>query len=288
MSSDMDEKRPTDPRAVSGEPQPDDSFRDMPADGDMLSESANQFFAAQYDTLYVFHFLVDSVVSADRVAVIAERALDGKEAPGELGIREVAEESSAGRTRLLREHSQILLEMMVCRIVDGFATYMSGILREVLHSRPELLRSRDQIRVDHALSFSTMEELCADLVDRKVLDLSYRGFAALEDWCNSHLSIGITSRSEERDAILEVIETRNCVVHNRGIVGAKYIHAVGEDEFSQGDSRQLGVDYLFDSCRVLFRVVRELDRRLVGKFGLSETGFDPDSDRSRRLMLPAN
>lgn len=274
--------------ATADDSPQDDWFRDMPADGDKLSASANEFFAAQYDTLYVFHLVVDSVVFADRAAVLAGRALDGKESPQGLTVREIAEDSSAGLTRRLREHSQILLEMMVCRIVDGFTTYMSGVLREVMHSTPELLRSRDQIRVDYALSFPTMEALCADLIDRKVLDLSYKGFATLEEWCKSHLSVDLESSPESHDAVVEVLETRNCIVHNRSIVGEKYIKAVGEGEFQLGDSRQLSVDYLFDSCRVLFRVVRGLDRRLVRKFELPETQFDPDADRTRRLMLPSN
>jgi hypothetical protein len=61
--------------------------------------------------------------------------------------------------RHIKANLQVLLQMILARLMDELSTYLVELIRAVLRARPELLRSNEQVRVDHVLRFGSMEEL---------------------------------------------------------------------------------------------------------------------------------
>ena len=57
-------------------------------------------------------------------------------------------------------HSPKLVDLMHCRAVDDFLSYITGLLTLVYQARPQMLKSKnEQLTTDMILQFSTMQEL---------------------------------------------------------------------------------------------------------------------------------
>lgn len=246
---------------------------------DYATDSGKYYFDSAFRIIELFHFIIDRALTSDLIALIARDAVDGKATPENLTPSELAKTNPGSNTKFLRQNSQALLEMTLCRVVDTFETYLSEVIREALQSKPEMLRSKEQIRLDYALQFGSLEELTADLIDRKVSDLSYLGFNNLDAWCNEKMGINILADEAHRNSIVEIIETRNVIVHNRGIIGAKYLKNVYNSAFKQGDSRTLDVDYLFNAFSILCSCVKSLDGRIAIKFAITTREYQPSKRR---------
>ena len=84
----------------------------------------------------------------------------------------------------MRRHSQVFLEMVISRLVDNFQRYVSELLREVLRRQPNILKTSDKsLSMDDVLRFERMEDLIADVIERRVSALSYQGFGSIQEWC---------------------------------------------------------------------------------------------------------
>lgn len=256
--SDSDEPRPQDVP-----PLQTDQGRSI----EPLSRSGKTHHQSSTDTLNLFFFLFGSLAKMDKLAqsiVQANPELAGDFQPdpnyptlGPYGLT-------------LKKYSQPFLRMLVCQLVDNFSTYLSEVMREVLHAKPELLRSAEQVRVDYVLQFSSVEELTADLIDRKVADLSYRGFTELDKWFSEKLGLPLVDTEVSRANLIEVIETRNVFVHNRGIIGEKYCRNVTNSSLSLGQIRTIDLDYLIHAFEVLLGCGHSLDEKLGAKFSLGD------------------
>ena len=245
------------------------------------SGPGTRYFDSTFKTLDLFMFVIELVLHSDYAAHVARCALDGKELPRDISPGDLAKKSPGRVTKVLRRHSQLLLEMILSRAVDEFSTYLSEIIREVLSSKPEILRTREQVRLDYVLRFESLAELTRDLVDRKVADLGYRGFTEVLDWLNLKLGISMVSNQSNISAIAEIIETRNLIAHNSSTIGTKYIKKVHGTTFKQGELREIDVDYLFRSVEALISFVRCLDEMASKKFGLVYAPYTRQSSHSK-------
>ena len=243
-----------------------------------------KYFTLTRKTLDLFFFVINQVLHSDYAAHVARCALDDKELPKDLSPADLARESPGRGTKVLRRHSQLLLEMILSRAVDEFSTYLSEIIREVLNKKPEIMRTGEQLRLDYVLGFQSLAELTRDLVDRKVAGLSYRGFTEVLEWLNQKMGISMTSGQANTLAIVEIIETRNLIAHNSSMVGAKYLKKVQGTSFKHGDLRAIDTDYLFTSMDALMVFVRALDEVVAKKFSLAYEPYERASQKqSSRL-----
>lgn len=232
-----------------------------------VSRAGKTHHQSATDIFHLFFFLFDSLAKLDKLTKglveanpeLAEQVPSDPDYPtlGPYGLT-------------LKKYSQPFLQMLVCRLVDNYTTYLSELIREVLHSKPEILRSAEQVRVDYVLRFSSVEELTADLIDRKVADLGYVGFAELEKWFGDKLGVSLIDSESQRADLVEVIETRNVFVHNRGIVGPKYCRNVPNCSFSPGEERTIDLNYLMHTFEVILVCGDTLDERVGAKFSLGD------------------
>lgn len=161
-----------------------------------------------------------------------------------------------------------MLQAFFARSVDNFEVYLVDIVREVLRQKPEILRSRQQsITLEYALAFSSIDELIQDVIEGKVNSLSYKGYSELEQWC-AEKGIPLVVRPENRPAIIELIATRNIIVHNRGRVDEKYLRTAPTSAYRLGDLRRLEVDDLFNAIAILNMAVSATDQAIAQKFNL--------------------
>jgi hypothetical protein len=171
--------------------------------------------------------------------------------------------------RGMRLLSDDLIEMLLSRLCDNFTVYMSEIIREALKSKPEMLRSKETITVELALSFNSITELQEFIVDRKVNELAYLGFRKLAEWLSSRLGLPNLDVLPSFAAISHLIEIRNCIVHNRGRASNKYLgSSVASKYLSDGEKITLSVDEIYVAVRATSDAVAFLDGEIAPKFSI--------------------
>ena len=242
---------------------------------DTLTDAGKSYAVAERTTMQIFHFVIDTALHMDGMRVIAKRALDG-ESSLEKPPKEVALLYPGPSLNFLRNVRQDLLEMIFIRLVDNFTTYLSDLLRLVLVAKPEMLRSREEVKLDYVLKFSSIEELTSDLIDRKVTDLSYLGLKELVSWIEERMGFRL-EKHELFDSIVEVIETRNVITHARGVIGKKYTRTVLHPKFQVGEKRVLEVDDLSNTADNLRNIVLELDCLAGDKYGIRSSQPQQDN-----------
>lgn len=229
-----------------------------------VTASGRYFHNELTAVLNLFDLVSKSVSGMDKVIKHLKPTAEGSEE----GAQEDDELQFGPYSQRLRDYSQHFLQMIICRLVDNFASYLADVIREVIKVKPELLRSNEQVKVEYVLQFDSMSELVTDLVDRKVTALSYGGFTEMEKWCNEKLKVPIVTDDAERDALIELIETRNVFVHNRGRVGEKYLRTVKQTTLIKGDERLIDLDYFVHAVTILGGAALPLDERVAAKYAL--------------------
>lgn len=226
------------------------------------------YISGSQGTLALFKFLIDTAISDDYRSTIAQKVLEGEDYSHIRYPEDMLRNEPGPRILKLRQNAQLLLELFVVKLVDGFQSYVVDILREILQLHPKILSNKElSLSLEYVLQFNQIEDLRNDIVDQKVNDLSYKGFGKLKEWCKAR-GVPLEVNEQEELQLVELISVRNIVTHNRSRIDKKYLTAVPDSPFSLGDSRSIDVDYLFNAQRLLDQVVATTDTKLQLKFSL--------------------
>jgi hypothetical protein len=172
--------------------------------------------------------------------------------------------------RRLGAFSPVLLQMTFTRGVDSFSIYLSEMLGLVFTTRPETLRSREQVRVEEVLQHQSLEELLGYLANRRVERLAYAGLATVAQELEGELGFSLFERSDELERAVQIVEARNLIVHNRGIVNTTYLRRVRGAE-TVGSPLPIDPEYVLGSLELLAVSCADIDERAAAKFGLATT-----------------
>lgn len=264
----------------------DDRHTPEPPPAQGTSALLEYFWSGSCD-LRLFNFVINTVLAGDYVSYIAKRPLAGDRTPGHEKPVDLAASDNPGMGIIaLRQSRQDLLEMFLTRIVDNFQMYLTEIIRMVLHKRPEILSGRKQeISLGYILGFDSIESLTQDIIEAKVNSLSYDGFGDIEEWCNGR-GIPLLVPNGERDKVVELIATRNLIVHNRAIVDDRFRKAIPQSAFVVGQERALEIDAFFDALSLLNRIVTVSDGAIASKFDLLRTEIPKELKKRSETRWP--
>jgi hypothetical protein len=170
---------------------------------------------------------------------------------------------------LQRPYSGLFMEMAYCRAVDNFLAYVSSLLAEVFSTRPETLHSAGSIPVSLVLEHATRDDLVRALAEQHVDRLGYLGLRKLRDDLKGKL--GFDLFPEAFDNAVEIVEIRNLIVHNRGVVNRTFLKRVPWSNAQLGDALTFGVDDAVRAFNTFGARVADIDPRAISKFGLAAT-----------------
>jgi hypothetical protein len=239
----------------------------------VMTEACRMYFEAHFGLLGFVGFVSELATNRDETSKIAARALYNvadDEADKERH-KKVLDQGGVGATKLLRRYRQLLLELVVTRGADTWLLYVSELLATVFRSRPETLRSNEQVRLDAILQHSTMEELISDLAERKVQSLAYQGMREVAAWLQERLGLTLFDDGRGLDRAVRFVEVRNLIVHNRAVVNEIFRSRVPDHPAKLGEGLKFDVDDVFDDLEFLGMAVASIDERAVSKFHLEAT-----------------
>jgi hypothetical protein len=218
-------------------------------------------------------FVATVTVHSDEAARIAARALlpDAKNEEERARYERTLKEGRGARKSLVR-FRRLMTEMVLCRNTDNFLTYISQLLALVFRTRPETLRSKGTEKLDFILQYTSMDDLVAAIAEKRVNDLSYKGIDDLAEYLQDQIGFVLFDSSENSDRAKYLIEVRNLLVHNRGIVNQIFLsrlrsysrHELG----NLGEPVSLDSDFIFDAAEMLIKSAFDIDARAAAKWNL--------------------
>ena len=176
---------------------------------------------------------------------------------------------------LLRFH-KVVSEMLLVRVIDNFLSYVSELLALVFISKPETLRSSETVKFEEILQHTTMQDLIKHLTERRVERLSYQGMRDLQKDLTERLGFDLFLSPEDLSHAVRLIEDRNLIVHNRGIVNRTYQKRTGDSTIPVGNPmKKISITHIGKETEFLARSVVSMDERAAAKFGLDRVDADP-------------
>lgn len=188
--------------------------------------------------------------------------------------------------RIVDLYERLIAEMTLCRTVDNYLTYVAALLKLVFTHRPETLKSGQKVTTKQVLNHSTIDGFVRWLADKRVYELSYQGIKELNSFFDDQLGIPLLEPEQFSEAS-RVIETRNLLVHNRGIINERFVARVGEECGALGEHVEVSLHAATQGAMTLWTGAVRLDERAARHFGLPTSvpwplPDDSDSDDHAR------
>jgi hypothetical protein len=159
--------------------------------------------------------------------------------------------------------------MALCRVVDNYLCYLTDLLALLFRSRPECLKSSEEISLEFVLAHRTRPRLIRAIADRQVNRLSYRGMRDLNDYASRRLRLPLFSGDAQLSQAIELVETRNLIVHARGIVNETFLSRVGSTQREIGSRVSFSLHSVGLHADFMAKCVQDLEHRAYEKFHFS-------------------
>lgn len=236
-----------------------------------VSNTLLNYLEQNSQIINLINFSFDLAKKADETVKIASKALlPIHNNPEEREYYERSSKEGANAVNKFREFAPLFREIVLCRSIDNFLAYISNLLIVMHRSKHELLRSDEKISYQDILAAETREELIDMLIERRVINLGYKGFVELNDELNKRFKIKICETKSDLKKINELIETRNLFVHAGGVVNRQFLRKVPDSNERIGEKIDL-TERVIDDVSFLSNISIKFDARVIRKFKIKET-----------------
>ncbi len=168
----------------------------------------------------------------------------------------------------LGSYNIFIRELMLSRGVDNYLAYISELLFLIFKSKPEMLKSNEQITIETILHHSSMDDLLITIAEKKVHELSYQGLKELALYLKSKFGLILFQSQAEILKAIEIIEIRNLIIHNRGVINNIYLKKTKSKNYEIGQKLDLSIETIQDYLNFLANSVQEIDSAAIDKFSL--------------------
>ncbi|MEU9311735.1 hypothetical protein [Streptomyces sp. NPDC048256] len=172
-------------------------------------------------------------------------------------------------------------EFGLTRCVDSFLVYISDVLTEAMITRPELLKTQEQVALEDVLTHGNLSEFISWAAERRVAQLSFKGLNEISRHVEK--TLGLTIHQEEVDwvALKQGVAIRNLIVHRRGVIDDRFKRLMEDSTLTRGDRFAVSHDDYLRIAKSAMKIVGEFDGRIAQKFSLTtldataETWYSP-------------
>lgn len=233
-----------------------------------------------------FKNLMDELIRLSAFTVLSDQAVQDRMANGD-PVPDPTEEdfinkmmahldASLQQIRDLAAMRPMLFEMVYCRAVDNFLLYISDILTEVHKVKPEILKSQEKVDLEFIMEHSSMDELIASLIEKRVVSLAMSSMRELNKYVSNRLGIELFDTEDHFKIGVLLIEKRNLIIHNRGIMNRVFHERVSvldlDINTTIGGKIKIRPDDMITALRLVGVFCLALDRKVRTKFsGLALT-----------------
>ena len=131
-----------------------------------------------------------------------------------------------------------------------------------------MLNSSEQERFDYIFQFKTMDELKDAVAEKRVERLAFMGLRELFEFVSKNMGLELFTTKESFNRACEIIEYRNVITHNRGIIST--ISARRLEKLKDKIGSRVPINYYFvkDMQEFIENCAYDIDVRATKKFNL--------------------
>jgi hypothetical protein len=181
-------------------------------------------------------------------------------------------------------HSEVLGEMLFCRGVNSFLTYLADLMTLIYEKYPKKLPSNKQTTYRFCVEHHIAGDLISALAEETVIDLTHQSLDALEKYFNKNLDLELFTKDAHLANAALCVDIRNVITHNRGTVNRFFIQRNPQFADDLGKRVVLSEQERREMLGTLGCCARQLDVRAIKKLGL-ET-IEPEVKESGRAPSP--
>jgi len=181
-------------------------------------------------------------------------------------------------------HSAVLGEMLFCRGVNSFLTYLANLMTLIYEKYPKKLPSNKQATYQFCIEHHLAGDLISALAEKTVMELTYQSLDDLAKHFEEKLDLVLFTKSADLPTAALCVDIRNVITHNRGIVNRFFIQRNPHFADDVGKRVVLREEERREMLSTLGYCARQLDVRAIKKFGL-ET-IKPEFKESANISPP--
>ena len=181
-------------------------------------------------------------------------------------------------------HSAVLGEMLFCRGVNSFLTYLADLMTLIYEKYPKKLPSNKQTTYRFCIEHHIAGDLISALAEETVMELTHQSLDALAKYFKKNLDLVLFTKSADLANAALCVDIRNVITHNRGIVNRFFIQRNPRFADDLGKRVVLSEQERQEMLSTLGYCARQLDVRAIKKFGL-ET-IEPKFKESAKVRSP--
>jgi hypothetical protein len=170
---------------------------------------------------------------------------------------------------LFRQFPKLVRVLGLLYLVAIFESYLVDIVREILLTCPDALKSGRPITAETIIELGEQKQIISYLAEKEVEALLYKSFPDVVNYFDKKFKIDVNASGVSVDNIVEILATRNIHVHNRGLVNQRYLELVTASPLKVGAYKPITREYLrdsFDSINTLVEFINtEVQRKYFAK-----------------------
>ena len=181
-------------------------------------------------------------------------------------------------------HSAVLGEMLFCRGVNSFLTYLADLMTLIYEKYPKKLPSNKQTTYRFCIEHHIAGDLISALAEETVMGLVHQRLDALAKYFKKNLDLVLFTKGAHLANAGLCVDIPNVITHNRGIVNRFFIQRNPRFADDLGKRVVLSEQERREMLSTLGFCARHLDVRAIKKFGL-ET-IEPEFKESANAPSP--
>lgn len=181
-------------------------------------------------------------------------------------------------------HSAVLEEMIFCRGVNSFQTYLADLVTLIYEKYPKKLPSNKQTTYRFCIEHHMAGDLISALAEETVMELTHQSLDALAKYFKKNLDLVLFNKDADLSNARLCVDIRNVITHNRGIVNRFFVQRNPRFEDAIGKRMVLSEEERREMLSTLGYCARQLDIRAIKKFRL-ET-LQPKLSEPVNVSLP--
>ena len=177
-------------------------------------------------------------------------------------------------------HSAVLDEMLFCRGVNSFLTYLADLMTLIYEKYPKKLPSNKLATYRFCIEHHLAGDLISALAEETVIELTHQNLDALAKYFKKNLDLVLFTKEEQVTKAALCVDIRNIITHNRGFVNRFFIQRNPRFADDLGKRVVVNKEDSREMLNTLGYCARQLDLRAIKKFGLAtiEPEFKDSAD----------
>jgi len=175
-------------------------------------------------------------------------------------------------------HSALLDEMLFCRAVNSFLTYLADLMTLIYEKYPQKLPSDKKTTYRFCIEHHIAGDLVSALAEETVMELTHKRLDELAEYFSEKLDLVLFTKDEYAVNAALCVDIRNIITHNRSVINRFFIKRNPRYADELGKRVMVAKNERRDMLGTLGYCARQIDIRAIQQFGFPTVS--PQTDKA--------